>query len=329
MIHPWNLDLLRQLGGKRAALPHALLLHGAFGIGKLALARSLAQWLLCESPGADGPCQRCDACNWFSQGNHPDFRELTPRDEEVDERGKVLRKASKLIDVDSVRALSGFLNLSAHRGGWRVAVIQPAEDMNAPAANALLKTLEEPPARVLILLVAHQPGRLLATVRSRCGKVAVPMPDPDVSNDWLRQSGIDTPAIVLAEAGGAPLRALACAEPGRSERRDAFLDLLAHPARLDACELAQRYQTDLEDAWGWLTRWLHDLLVQRMVGASRYFPARGDAAAQLAARTDLAGLLALQRELVASSRWLRHPLSAQLLLESWLIRYLEIVRGAR
>jgi len=329
MIHPWNLELLRRLGGRRAAMPHALLLSGPSGIGKLALARSLAQWQLCEAPVADGPCRHCDACNWFEQGNHPDFRELTPRDEEVDERGKVLRKASKKIEIESARALSGFLNLSAHRGGWRVAVIQPAEDMNGPAANALLKTLEEPPAKVLLLLVAHQPGRLLATVRSRCAKVAVPMPNPELAREWLRQSGIEAPETVLAEAGGAPLRALDCAEPGRSERRDAFLDLLARPARIDACDTAQRYQAELEQAWGWLTRWVHDLLVQRMAGTSRFFPTRADAAAQLAARVDLAGLLALQRELAVSSRWLRHTLSAQLLLESWLIRYLEIVRGAK
>lgn len=334
MIHPWNQPLLRRLGADRATMPHAMLLHGPAGLGKLEVARALAQWVLCETPGSAGPCGVCDACNWFAQGNHPDFRQLEPREEEVDESGKVTKKASKQIDVESVRALGGFFNLSAHRGGWRVAVIHPAETMNTAAANALLKTLEEPPARVLLLLVAHQPGRLLATVRSRCRKVPVPVPDAGVALDWLRQArgaeGDDALDVTaLAEAGGAPLRALAYAEPGRRERREAFLDLLARPADMDACAAAQSCQPALEDAWGWLMRWLHDLLGQRMAGDSRYFRARAEIAARIARHADLAGLLALQRELSDAGRWLRHPLNAQLLLESWLIRYVEITRGTR
>lgn len=332
MIHPWNAGLFRQLTADPALLPHALLLHGPAGVGKLDLASELARWALCEKPGTEGACGVCDACNWFDQGNHPDYRRVEPVEpeagEDADTAKKAPRKGGRLINVDAIREITEFLSLTAHRGGWRVALIQPAELMNTAAANALLKTLEEPPARVLLLLVSHQPGRLLPTVISRCRKVAVPLPERETALTWLRTEGLPEPVSPLAEAGGAPLAALGFAEPERAARREAFLDLLARPRLLDACQAAQVYQPSLAEAWGWLTRWVHDLLAQRLAGQTHYFPPRMDTIAQIAAASGLADLLAFQRELAQAGRWLRHPLNGQLLLESWLIRYGEIA-GAR
>ncbi len=329
MIHPWNLGLFNQLIAERDQLPHALLLHGPAGIGKRDLALSLAQWILCDASGAQGACGTCDACNWFVQGNHPDYRYLEPNEEETDESGKIIRKASKEIKVEQVREISEFLSLSAHRGGWRVVVIHPAELMNAAAANALLKTLEEPPPRVLLVLVAHQPGRLLPTVRSRCRKVVAGLPDLRIAAEWLRQAGVVQPEIILAEAGGAPLNAIAYADEERAARRDQFLDLLACPAQLDVCGIAEMFKIHLADAWGWLSKWVHDALSQRLAASPRYFPARAAVSARLGADADLAALLALERELSSAGRWLRHPLNAPLLLESWLIRYVAAMSGQR
>ncbi len=325
MIHPWNRPLFQQLSADRERMPHALLLHGPAGVGKRDLGLALAQWMLCESPGPEGACGVCDACNWFLQGNHPDYRYLEPKEEETDESGKVTKKASKEIKVEQVREITEFLCLSAHRGGWRCAVIHPAEFMNAAAANALLKTLEEPPPRVLLILVSHQPGRLLPTVRSRCRKVAVGLPNAALALEWMQQAGVLDPEQVLAEAGGAPLAALGFSEPERSEKREAFLDVLSKPGQVDVCAVAEAYKPQMVEAWGWLLRWVHDLLSQRLAGASRYFPSRVDALAQLGKHADLAGLLAFERELAAAGRWLRHPLNPTLLLESWLIRYVEVI----
>jgi len=324
VIHPWNRALFQQLTADRERMPHALLLHGPAGVGKRDLALALAQWIVCEAPDPDGACGACDACNWFVQGNHPDYRYLEPKEEETDESGKVTKKASKEIKVEQVREITDFLCLSAHRGGWRSAVIYPAEFMNAAAANALLKTLEEPPPRVLLLLVSHQPGRLLPTVRSRCRKVAIGLPAAADAIDWMQQAGVAQPESLLAEAGGAPLAALAFAEVERSERREAFLDRLAKPRQLDACAVAEANKQQLAETWGWLSRWLHDVLSQRLAGVSRYFPARAEVVSRLGQQADLAGLLAFERELAAAGRWLRHPLNSQLLLESWLIRYVQI-----
>lgn len=329
MIHPWNQSLFRQITAERERMPHALLLHGPAGVGKRDFALALAQWSLCESPSPAGACGVCDACNWFLQGNHPDYRFLEPKEEETDESGKVTKKASKEIKVEQVREVTDFLNLSAHRGGWRSAVVHPAEFMNAAAANALLKTLEEPPARVLLILVAHQPGRLLPTVRSRCRKIAVGLPDAALATAWMRQSGVERPEDVLAEAGGAPLAAIAFAEAERSQRREAFLDVLSSPEQLNVCAVAEAYKALLSEVWGWMVRWIHDALSQRLAGEARFFPARGEILARLSNQADLAGLLALERELATAGRWLRHPLNATLLLESWLIRYVAALSGMR
>lgn len=336
MIHPWNASLFRHLTADPEHMPHALLLHGPTGVGKLELATELARWALCQQPTEDGACSLCDACNWFNQGNHPDFRRVEPVEPEGDDDAspakeaakKAPKKGGRIIKVEAIREITEFLNLTAHRGGWRVALIQPAEFMNPAAANALLKTLEEPPARVLLLLVSHQPGRLLPTVISRCRKVAVPLPERETALDWLRAAGLAEPASPLAEAGGAPLAALGYAEPERAARREAFLDLLARPRQLDACQTAQTFQPVMAEAWGWLTRWVHDLLAQRLAGQTHYFPPRTEALIHIAATSSLAELLTFQRELAQAGRWLRHPLNAQLLLESWLIRYSEIA-GAR
>ena len=332
MIHPWNAGLFRQLTADPAHLPHAILLHGPAGVGKLDLAVALARWALCQQPGLDGACGVCDACNWFDQGNHPDYRRVEPLEAEAQEAPsedatttkKAPKKGARIIKVEAIREISEFLNLTAHRGGWRVALIHPAEFMNSAAANALLKTLEEPPAGVLLLLVSHLPGRLLPTVISRCRKVAVPLPERADALTWLRNTGLAEPEAPLAEAGGAPLAALTFAEPERAARREAFLDLLARPRQLDACQAAQTFQPVMADAWAWLTRWVHDLLTQRLAGQTHYFPSRTSSIARIARATGLPELLALQQELAQAGRWLRHPLSAQLLLESWLIRYGEI-----
>lgn len=342
MIHPWNQARFQQLMADRGRMPHALLLHGPAGVGKLDLALEMAKALLCETPEAGRACGACDACNWFEQGNHPDFRLYQPDQQEGEGEGagaeateaeegapaKGGKRAMPLIKVGVVRELTRFTQLSTHRGGWRVALIQPAEAMNSEAANALLKTLEEPPAGVLLILVSHQLGRLLPTVVSRCRQVHVGLPNRAQALAWLRGMEVEGAEALLAEAGGAPLVALASADPERSTQREAFLDQLADWRRLDVCAVAQAFKAQHSEAWGWLLRWVLDALSQRLAGQPRYFPDRAEQTARVGQGADLAALLALQRELLAAGRWLRHPLQTQLLLESWLIRYVQTA-GAR
>ncbi len=218
-MHPWNEPLLESLKHRAGRLPHALLIHGAQGVGKRALAQRIAQLLLCEArDAARKPCGACEGCRWYAGGNHPDFRRLEPEAlapppdaaaaEEEGEAPARRSKPSLEIKIDQVRELADFLNIGSHRGGLRVALVHPAEEMNVNAANALLKALEEPPAGAVFLLVSHRPARLLPTIRSRCVALPVAIPPREAALRWLSGQGMPDAERWLAYAGGAPLRAL-------------------------------------------------------------------------------------------------------------------------
>jgi DNA polymerase-3 subunit delta' len=301
-------------------------------VGKKAFAEALAMSLLCESPRGMEPCGVCKGCHWFAGRGHPDYKLIEPAENAEDEDGAAkegAKKGGRQITINEIRGLGEFLALASHQGGWRVVVLHPAEAMNPAAANALLKTLEEPPARVLLVLVSHQPRRLLPTVRSRCRKLALPSPPWDIALGWLRAQCVDDPEPLLREAGGAPLMAMEFAEAERRERRERFIDALAGGDPLALSALAQDFQARQDEAWGWMTRWTHDLMRVKQQAGARYFPERADSIRVLAERATLPGLMAMEDELRRAGRWLRHPLNTQLLLESWLLRYGDITRAER
>ncbi|MFN3593751.1 MAG: DNA polymerase III subunit delta' [Thiobacillaceae bacterium] len=318
-VYPWNLAVWQRLARERERLPHALLLHGMPGVGKYALARALAQWLLCRSPTPQGGCGRCQACAWFAQDAHPDLHRIEPQaDSDEAEKGK---RGGAVIKIGQLREVIEALSLSAHQGGWRVAIIRPAEAMNAAAANALLKTLEEPPPGVLLILVSHRPRRLLPTVRSRCRAVAIPRPTWQLALDWLTAQGVHEAEAALREAGGAPLLALDYADPEHCARRECLLQALAEPSKQDWCALAKALQGTVAETWGWLTRWVSDLIACKSGAPIRYFPQHTPRLQSLAARANPVRLWALYQTLLMAGRYLQHPLNPQLLLESWLLRY--------
>jgi DNA polymerase III subunit delta' len=218
MIYPWQNELWADFRTKLEGLPHAVLLHGPEGIGKLAFAEHLVQSLLCEvADRSKVPCGQCDGCRWYLAGNHPDFRRVEPealarrleaQDEDLEPVAGKVGKPSTEIKVDQIRALEGFLNLGSHRGGRRVALVHPAESMNPNAGNALLKGLEEPPGSALFVLVTHRPARLLATIRSRCVGIPMTVPNRSGALAWLAHQDLPDAGPWLDFASGAPLRAL-------------------------------------------------------------------------------------------------------------------------
>jgi DNA polymerase III subunit delta' len=218
-MQPWNQPILDSLAQRLERLPHAILLHGPQGVGKLALAERAAQLFLCE--GSPRPCDKCDACRWFLAGNHPDFRRLEPEalakepaDADEEPKARKAKQPSIEIKIDQVRELADFLYIGSHRGKLRVALVHPAEHMNENAANALLKGLEEPPLGAIFILVSHRPAQLLPTIRSRCVSIPVAMPARDAALAWLSKEGVKDAARWLAYAGGAPLRAVDYAARG-------------------------------------------------------------------------------------------------------------------
>lgn len=313
-LYAWQGALWQRLHAERARLPHALLLHGRRGIGKREFALEFARGLLCQSPVDGAACGKCASCHLFEVETHPDFRLIEPIETDDAEEGS---KATRHITIAQIRELEDFVALSTHHHGARVIVVHPAEALNAAAANALLKTLEEPTEHTVFLLVSHQPHQLLPTVRSRCRQMAMPMPDAPQAREWLAQQGTPDAELCLALAGGAPLEAMRYADRDYLAARKDFLSALSDPARLDWLKLAEQgAKQDLANQVDWLQKWIHDVASVRLSGAIRYNPDFTRPLQELGARVNLTALLRFARELTGVRRHVKHPLNAQLLLES-------------
>nr|WP_275300639.1 DNA polymerase III subunit delta' [Pseudomonas sp. AF32] len=219
----------------RAQHAHAYLLHGPAGIGKRALAERLMASLLCQHPEASEACGECKSCLLLKAGSHPDNYVLEPEE------------ADKAIKVDQVRDLVSFVVQTAQLGGRKVVLIEPVESMNINAANALLKSLEEPSGDTVLLLISHQPSRLLPTIKSRCVQQACPLPSEAVSMQWLAQalpeSTEDERVELLTLAAGSPLAAVSLQAQGIREQRALVVDGVK--------KLLKQQQSPTQLAEGW------------------------------------------------------------------------------
>lgn len=236
--YPWQARQWRQLltAASQNRLPHALLLTGVQGIGLGYFADCLSASLLCQRTLENGAaCGECKSCILFHAGNHPDLVRIEPEE------------AGKQIKVDAIRELIDYIHLSSQYGGYKLASIKPAEAMNRSAANTLLKTLEEPPAGSLLILISYQPSRLPVTIRSRCQRLNFSAAVDETAQTWLKSQLSDqqtTPQELLQLAQGAPLKALTMASTDILERQYAVLqDLQAVRGRAaDPVKIAEKWQ---------------------------------------------------------------------------------------
>lgn len=315
--YPWLAGAWEALGDylRQDRLPQALLIHGPAGVGKRALAEAFAMRLLCQESGGE-PCGRCVGCRLWAAGSHPHYHAVQPEE------------PGKAIPVDAIRALGGLFALKPQYPGWRLALIDPADAMNAPAANALLKTLEEPPERSLLILVSSAPGRLPATILSRCQRLKVQPPSKSEVLAWL--SSLPTrhaPEELWAAASGAPLRALEMADRDYPQWREKLYGLWTgcsseHPDPVLAGDAFSA--VPLEYLLDWLMQWAVDTLRRNHApdGEGTYNTPRSDALRRGTGSNPVAVCafwehLVATRRLLAANPHLNRPLILEETLVGW------------
>ena len=309
---------------------HATLLHGPVGAGLFELAMTLAQGWLCEAPhqqaevGRALACGRCQSCHLVQVRTHPDLIVLLPdalrerfgwtaeEDDSSSDGGKQRAKASREIKVELVRAAIAFSQQSSARGRGKVIVIHPADAMNRVSANALLKTLEEPPGGLRLVLTSASTQALLPTLRSRCQAFRLDVPSVDEASAWLRGQGVDEPAALLVATGGQPLAVLDWLAESSSSSADLAGAWLKLPERVakhgDAGALASWPVPRAVDA---LIKLCHDAVSIAAGGSPRFFPkgaVPGDAS--------LTALTQWSKTLAQAARHDEHPWNAPLFIEA-------------
>ena len=331
-LPPWLLPLWRGLRQRDARLPHAILLSGPQGSGKRLFAEHLAAALVCVAPQEDGfACGHCKACTWLASGNHPDHFVIVPAadeaaDDEAEDNGKKEKARSTQIVIDQVRALQAALEVGSggHAGGRRVVLIDPAEAMNTAAANALLKSLEEPGEGVVFVLASDAPRSLLPTIRSRCQVLEFLPPAASEAGAWLQAQGVSNPAL-LGFASGLPLAARRFSGGALTQLRSQLAaDLSAVPPR-DPLRLASEWEARIKlkatqeagfsmpDLVDWVQRWLSDGARVAAGSVPRFFADHEAALRSIPA--PIHGWLAALRDLQAHRRSATHPLNPRLYLE--------------
>jgi DNA polymerase III subunit delta' len=319
---PWHSAATAQVRQAWAAnrLPHAILVQGAEGLGKGSFAAWLAAAVLCEKSTnvTLDACGTCASCALIKAGSHPDLYWVAPEEDK------------QQLSVDQVRAACEKLSKTSFRQGYKVAIIEPAHQMTPGAANSVLKTLEEPSAGSLLILLTSRPSGLLPTVRSRCQKLTIAKPSTAEAMQWAQQqSGKAVSPALLAFAGGAPLRALDYAD-GRFDAlsqhmQKSLRDLFSGDA--DVTQIAAEWEKDaLIDRLVWLDLWLCSLARTGIAGTDDRvtFPGGPAHLPSPSRPLNISALYSMvDRTRALKAQLARTALQRELAVESWLIALLE------
>lgn len=314
--YPWQQRQWELLQHQReqGKLPHAVMLLGRQGLGLNHFARLLARSMFCHAPRNDFlPCGQCAACRQFDQGVYPDYTEVSL----LDDKRSIL--------VDQIRDLTEFLSLTHGGHSLKSVVLSPAEAMNINAANSLLKTLEEPPGEVLIILVAHSVTTLPATVKSRCQFVHFASPEWNVAASWLAGQSAERIEERLLLAGGAPCRALSLSDEYLEQYRraaDHFLGVLTGKVAVTALRPGKA-DADIRDYVEWAHSLVRDLLRAQSASPDTRFENRFyiDELRRLATSVDSSVLHRAHERIAQIWGALDHPLNADLLVDELLLTW--------
>ncbi|QMV74188.1 DNA polymerase III subunit delta' [Comamonas piscis] len=326
---PWIDRQREQLLAQRG---HAWLLQGPSGLGQFSLAMGLVRAWLCDAPTPQGACGHCASCHAIDVHAHTDLCVLMPETEmlalgwplpekaqaDIDDKK---RKPSQEIRVDAMRDAVEFTQRTSGRGKGKAVLVFPAEKMNAITANALLKTLEEPPGDARFVLATEAAHQLLPTIRSRCLAHTMQWPDAASARNWLVAQAVpeDQVDALLQAAGGRPDDALAQMQAGRSPQ--VWKKLPKDLANGQPGALASLSAPEVVDA---LQKLCHDLLMLRVGAAPRFFEA-----ADLPPPPALAVLARWSKALTQSLRTASHPFNQGLMLEALVAQAASVLQSRR
>lgn len=318
--YPWHIEQYQQLQTwqKAGRLPHALLLKGEPGIGKMRLAESFWRHMLCQS-NEEFACGQCKPCQLLEAGSHPNFKSLR------------LQEKAQQIKVDQVREVIDFLNKTAQMPGAKVLLVEPAEAMNTNAANALLKSLEEPSGDALIILITHAPERLLPTIRSRCQQIALVKPSPEKADSWLATFIKDEGKRqnLLQMAAFNPLQALAFDEKNLFDLQQTFISQRGDYAKGqgDVVGFAKALDANAIDSVFLLSQQLLQSLIKTTMGANVNVPENLANAKALTKPTFVANAYSLLDAIAKAQQdfWLSNP-NSLLQLEALELRWQALLK---
>ena len=309
----------QQLVSLLAQRGHAWLIQGPSGLGQYDLAMAMARAWLCENPTEQGACGTCGSCHAIDVRTHADLCVLMPETEmlarnwplsekaqgEIDDKK---RKASKEIRVDAMRDAVEFSQRTSARGRGKAVVVFPAERMNNITANALLKTLEEPPGDVKFVLASEAAHQLLPTIRSRCLGHAMLWPDEASSLSWMEARGVPAAQadVLLRASGGRPDDAVLLVQTGRDARTWALVPKAV--ARGDGSGFKDWSPPQVIDV---LHKLCHDVLAVKVGASPRFFEA-----VDLPKAGSHAALSRWSKQLADASRTMEHPFNPGLMLEA-------------
>lgn len=326
-VYPWQGPLWQQLLEYVVLqrVPQALLISGSAGIGKRHLAEIYARSLLCHHPLTDhAACGVCQGCKLWEAQTHPDYILIEPEE------------PGKGIGIDKIRQLIVKLALKPQFSAYRVVIIEPADLMNTAAANAFLKSLEEPTERTCLLLLTDKPARLPATIRSRCQSLHCQTPDKAIAMQWLQQQAVkQNPELLLSLAQGAPLLARQYAENNLSSIREELFQnwMLVAEGKANLIALAEQWQKqdklELSVLLKWMISWIADLtkMAYRADSHTLQNPDFKKSLQALAGRLELKQVYAFYDALLEAHSQLSSQINKQLMLEQLLIRWSQLTTG--
>jgi len=318
-VYPWQQTMWETLTTRFPNIGHGLLFYGKQGCGKHAFAKLFLAWVLCLNKQPQGACGECSSCQWLKSDTHPNYVHIT-----TDEENK---KQNAKIKIEKIRDLLPFVQQTGE--GWRVIVIEPAEALNLASSNALLKTLEEPGERVVLILLADHYLKLPATIRSRLQHFALDRISYEQAtsylNDHLAEIASVPPELLLGLSNDMPLQAVEIATSDWFAKRQSFLEDWTKVVNQKNMPLfySAKWQKELNfsDFMMLLEYLLGDLICVKLNQPQKNIDLQYD---QLAQNYNLESLFSLYEELQQSKRLVEQNVQTQLIIDQLFIKLMNV-----